>query len=403
MTATLTQRQARRLALLRAGLIKPSWSGMPARGARYGRAAALKVIRRFGYLQLDTVSIAGARSHVLVLLSRLTGFDPALGERLLEPGEPLFEYWGHEASWLPLELYPAFEFRRRECARHPWWGDLIGKHQDVADGLIARIAAEGPLRSADFEEGGRRKGDRAGWWNLKVAAKVATALWSCGRLAIRRRSAFQRHYDLAERVIPEELRGRPLGREDALPILLERALAGHGWATTGTLAATWRLKSLRPAIDSALRRLTDEGRILPCRLLVGRSKADAIGWVRPQDLEFADRLGDLRPRRGRGVLLSPFDPVLWDRGRVQTLFGFEQLLEIFKPAPQRRWGYFCLPVLAGDSLIGRVDLKAENAAGRLRVLSRHFERSKPTAADRSAMDSALERHGEALSLAVADD
>ena len=136
-----------------------------------------------------------------MLLARLPGFDPSLAERLLQPGEPLFEYWGHEACWLPLELYPVFGFRRRELVHHPWWGDLIGAHPEVADTLRRRIRDEGPLRSQDMEG---RSGK--GWWDLKAAKKVATALWSSGELAIRERVGFQRIYDLADRVIPASYR-----------------------------------------------------------------------------------------------------------------------------------------------------------------------------------------------------
>ena len=120
---SLSPLEARRLALARAGLLKPAWTGMPGQAAGRGkraRRAALAVVRRFGYLQLDTVSVAGARSHAIVVASRLEGSDPVLGEELLRPGEPLFEYWGHEASWIPIELYPAFEWRRREYQHHPW-------------------------------------------------------------------------------------------------------------------------------------------------------------------------------------------------------------------------------------------------------------------------------------------
>ncbi len=120
---TLDLTQARRLALARAGLLKPEWSGMPRRATgltRRARRAAQRVIQRFGYLQLDTVAVAGARSHAIVLLSRLEGFDPALAETLLQPGEPLFEYWGHEACWLPMDLYPVFAFRRQAFQHHPW-------------------------------------------------------------------------------------------------------------------------------------------------------------------------------------------------------------------------------------------------------------------------------------------
>ena len=178
ISETISRREARRLALIRAGLLKPEWTGLPRRaggGGQRARDAALKIIGRFGYLQLDTVAVAGARSHVLVLLSRLQNFDPELGEALLQPGEPLFEYWGHEASWLPLEDYPLFGFRRRAYRRHPWWGDLIRQHPKVSDKLRRRVQEEGPLRSQDMEGRGSR-----GWWDLKIARKVASALWSAG-------------------------------------------------------------------------------------------------------------------------------------------------------------------------------------------------------------------------------
>ncbi len=385
---------ARRLALARAGLLKPAWTGLPERARGRGkraRGAAHKVIRRFGYLQLDTVSVAGARSHALVLLSRLHGFDPGLGEELLHPGEPLFEYWGHEASWLPIELYPVFAFRRREFRAHPWWGDLLGDHPEVARGILHRIREEGPLRSADLEG---KSG--SGWWQLKLAKKVATALWSAGDLAIRERRSFQRSYDLAERVIPERWRAAEILYPEALEVLLLRALAGHGWATTGTLTATWRLRNRRADVAAALERLIASGEVVPCNLESG-----AKGWIRPPDLELAARLRRVRPRRDRGVLLSPFDPVLWDRKRVKLLFGFDQVLEIFKPVAQRVYGYYCLPVLAGDRLVARCDLKADRKAGVLRMLALHHEAGSD-GASRRAVRSAIDRYAEAVGLDPVD-
>jgi hypothetical protein len=392
---TISVRAARRLALARAGLLKPQWTGMPQRASGRGgraRAAAHRVIRRFGYLQLDTVAVAGARSHAIVLASRLGGFDAALGEELLQPGEPLFEYWGHEASWLPLELYPLFGFRREEFRHHPWWGDLVGEHPAVAADLLRRIRDDGPLRTLDMEGEGSR-----GWWDLKLAKKVATALWSSGELAIRERRGFQRTYDLMERVIPQNLRELEVPRSEALETLLLRALAGHGWATVGTLAQTWRLRNRRPEIEAALSRLEARGAITPCRLL-GDGGACTAGWVRRPDLELAARLEALRPRTDRGVLLSPFDPILWDRSRVEALFGFHQVLEIFKPEAQRVYGYYCLPVLAGERLVARLDLRADRRRGRLDVASCRFE-GAPPAAHREAVRSALQRFSDAVGLA----
>ncbi len=392
-------RQARRLALVRAGLLKPDWTGLPIRAAGRGvraRRAAQAVIGRFGYLQLDTVAVAGARSHAIVLLSRLGGFDPALAEDLLQPGEPLFEYWGHEACWMPMALYPVFEFRRRAFRHHPWWGDLIGQYPQVADDLRRRVRDEGPLRSLDMDGRGSR-----GWWDLKVAKRVATALWSSGEFAIRERRRFQRTYDLAERVIPSRWRNTPIPKPAAIETLLELALQGHGWAATATLVQTWRLQKLKPEIDAALAGLEADGRIVPCAL-VGPDGRRRPGWLRASDGELARRLDRLRPRKDRGVLLSPFDPVLWDRRRVRQLFQFDQVLEIFKPAAQRVYGYYCLPVLAGEKLVARMDLKAERRAGRLHVQAVHFEagsgRREVPADDREAARTALARYAEALAL-----
>jgi len=394
---TLTVREARRLALARGGLLIPEPTALPrsARGAGpTAFTAAHAVVRRFGYLQLDTVSVAGARSHTIVLLSRLQGLAAGVGERLLRPGAALFEYWGHEASWIPLELYPAFEFRRREFRAHPWWGDVVGKQPRVARELLHRIRDNGPLRSAEIE--GRAS---KGWWDLSVAKRVAAALWSRGELAIRERTNFQRTYDLAERVIPEPLRLRPLSTADGLEALLLAALDGHGWATTGTLAATWRLRNRKADVAAALHRLQEKGVIVPCALHAP-DEAPRSGWIRPTDRELAARLERSRPRADEGVLLSPFDPLLWDRGRVARLFGFEVALEIFKPALERVFGYYCLPVLAGEKLVARVDLKADRKGGRLRVLSAHYEKASRGDAqrDRQATRAALARYAEAVGL-----
>ncbi len=396
---TITTRAARRLALCRAGLLKPEWTGMPKRASgrgRRARTAAQKIIQRFGYLQLDTVAVAGARSHAIVLLSRLESFDPTLAEELLRPGEPLFEYWGHEASWLPIELYPVFAFRRRDFCHHPWWGDLIGQHPAVADSLRRRIRDEGPLRSIDMEGGGS-----TGWWDLKIAKKVATAMWSSGELAIRERRAFQRTYDLTERVIPARWLTASVPREKAIETLTLRALSGHGWAATGTVTQTFRLA--QKEVSSALDRLADRGEVIPCALAIDGRRTSS-GWIRPADLELAAQLETVRPRRDRGVLLSPFDPLLWDRKRVQILFDFHQMLEIFKPAEKRIYGYYCLPVLAGEGLVARFDLKADRKRGVLRVLCRHYEGDDPSSpastADDEAARTALQRYAEAVGLAV---
>jgi uncharacterized protein YcaQ len=272
-------------------------SGANGRG-RQAQSAAFAIIRRFGYLQLDTVSIAGARSHAIVLHSRLPGCDPTLAEELLRPGAPIFEYWGHQASWIPIELYPVFAFRRRAFRRHPWPGEVAAEHPRVAREIRKRIRDDGPLRSVDLEGRGSR-----GWWDLKVASRVARGLWSSGELAIRERRNFQRTYDLTERVIPDEWRrARPVPLGQALETLLLKGLDGHGWATTRTLARTWQFRNLNREVSSALERLERQDRVTRC-VLAGPDGMRTPGWIRPEDLELSDRLRKLRPRGDRGVLL----------------------------------------------------------------------------------------------------
>ncbi|HEY7697918.1 MAG TPA: crosslink repair DNA glycosylase YcaQ family protein [Vicinamibacteria bacterium] len=394
---SLSVADARRLALARAGLLKPEWTGFPRGRRASGREAAFGVIDRFGYLQLDTVSVAGARSHGIVLHSRLPGLSPDVPESLLRPGAPLFEYWGHEACWIPMTLYPAFGFRRRQFRKHPWWGDLIGDNPRLAASILDRIRKGGPLRSSELE--GKAT---SGWWNLSVAKKVVSALWSAGTLAVRERRNFQRTYDLAERVIPAALRESELRLPESLKVLLLKALEGHGWATPSTLSATWRLRFLGSEVQKALAELEEEGAIQKC-LLHPTPSTRVTGWIRGEDLDLAARLRRLRISSAEvdeGILLSPFDPLLWDRGRVDVLFGFHQILEVFTPAHRRRYGYYCMPVLAGEKLVARCDVKAEKAEGVLRALSIHYEKGA-TSANKRATRRALERYATSIGLGLA--
>lgn len=394
---------ARRLALHKAGLLKPEWlrskwSRMARGNSNTARQAAHSVIDHFGYLQLDTVSIVGARSHALVLYSRLPQVDLQLAESLLQAGEPLFEYWGHEASWLPLDLYPYFEFRRQEFQRHPWWGDLIREHPRVVKNLRAQIRAEGPLRSLDMEGQGS-----SGWWDLKLSKKVASAMWSAGELAVLERRNFQRSFDFIENVIPADILAQQVNEADAIKALLLKALDGHGWATQSTLIQTWRFKNRARQVSALLKEMQEEGHVLSCDLIDSDGKR-IKGWIQAQDLPLLPRLNRLRPRKDRSVLLSPFDPLLWDRQRVEQLFGFHQILEIFKPAAQRQYGYYCLPVLAGEHLVARYDLKAHKKQNQLQVLNQHDEDSavlkQHAAAYRQASQQALMHYAQALGLSL---
>jgi uncharacterized protein YcaQ len=376
---------ARRLALFRGGLAGAT------RLAASPRDAAHAHVDRFGYLQLDSVSVAGARSHALVLLARIDGLIPRVADDLLVPGAPIFEYWGHEACWMPLALWPAFEFRRAAYRKHERWATFRRENRRVVRD-VRRRAEQGAFRSSDL--GGTRSGT---WWQWKPAKVAAEWLWRTGDLAIRDRRGFQRTYDLAERVIPDDVRARRVSLADAYRTLILLALEGHGWAETRTIADTFRLRRSRKEFVAAMRSLAEEGAVVACTLR--SDDGERAGWIRPRDLDEADRLRDRPDGPERAVLLTPFDPLLWDRTRVRLLFGFEQVLEIYVPAAKRRFGYFCLPVLAGERLVARVDLKARRKDGVVDVLACHFEgKRRVPAADRDAARRAVARHAGALGL-----
>ena len=391
---TLTIRQAKRLALVRAGLLRPALTGLPdcAGGHdRYARFVCNRIIDRFGYLQLDSVAVTGARSHAIVLASRLRGLRAGVVETLLAPREPLFEYWGHEACWMPISLYPYFRFRREQYSkRHTWPGSTMHEHKALVKRVLSRIENDGPLRSIDLEGEPTTE-----VWGAKLSTRVLESLWSVGILAVSQRVKFQRTFDLAERVIPDEVRNMPISSQDCFDKLLLKALEGHGWATTGTLAATWRLSNCRTEIASSLDRLVDRGEVISCHLKTTQSSI--AGWVRPVDLELAHQLEKIRPRKSQGIALSPFDPILWDRARCVLLFGFHQVLEIYKPVEKRRYGYYCLPILAGDRLVARVDLRSDWHQDRLNVLSCHYEDRVGVQGQR-AVKSALKRFSQSVGL-----
>ncbi len=384
---TISQQEARRLALHCSGLLGNSnWPKTVKRSNHSVEAAA--AVARMGYLQLDTIPISGARSHGLVLASRLPNYRAADAENLLGATDSLFEYWGHEVSWLPLSLYGALEFRRQEFHHLPWWSDMVKEHPQWVEEIMSRIEDEGPLCSRDF------KGDVAdGSWYSRPSRRVLAALWSSGELAVHNRIGFERHFDLTERVIP--LKDCPaLPEAEGVALLLESAAALHGWATPTTLCETYRLRRNRHAVAEALAMLFESGRLQLCDLVTQDGQRVA-GTIRPEDLESAATLTGARGPRG--VLLSPFDPLVWDRKRAALLFGFEAIMEFFKPAAQRQYGYYCLPVLSGEHLVSRVDLRADRKGGTFEVLARHDVAAHAQRAA-GALPVALARHEKAVGL-----
>src|SRR6266536_2350692 len=346
MRDTLTIDQARRLALAAQGLTN---AGRRSQNGQAGTASPRTVLRRLGAIQIDSINVV-ARSHELVLAARAGAHDPAAFERLVYRRRVGFEYWGHAASFLPIETFRLFLPRMAWMAAQTrgWWADTRRKHSELYEPVLERIRDEGPLAASDFRgPGGRRRGT---WWDWAPAKHVLEDLFDTGVLLVHDRLRFERRYDLAERVLPPGLDlPEPTPHEAAveLAVLAARAL---GVGTAGDLADYFRLRPehARPALADAL----SSGRL---------QQVTVQGWAKPAFME----PGTPVPRRAEHapVLLSPFDSLIWSRQRAERLFGFRYRIEVYVPAAKRQHGYYTMPVLADGRLVARVDPKHDRKAG----------------------------------------
>ena len=354
---------------------------------RYRRATEADVeatIRRLSCVQLDSISTV-ERSHRIALTSRAGSFPSESVSDLLAQGR-IFEFWAHEACLLPIESWPLFARAMRNGGRD-WYSnvnDVKNAFPELAREILGRIRADGPVASRQFE--GAAGG---GMWNWKPAKAMLERLWNHGELVIAGRQGFQRVYDLPERVIPKALLEAPVpSAAEALRTLAEQAVRARGALTEAGIKEHWRLRGAVGRVRPALDELVAEGRLR--RLRVDDGGADV--------LVAADAELD-RPAPRVAVLLSPFDNLLWDRPFARRILGFDHLIEVYKPAPQRRYGYYVLPFLRGDRIVGRADLKSERKEGRLVVRAFHREDGvrKSSALD-DALDRALDRLARSIGL-----
>jgi uncharacterized protein len=320
------------------------------------RAGLSDLVRALGVVQMDSVNVL-VRTHYLPAFSRRgiyprTWLDAAAYER---PGASLFEYWGHEASLLPIEHQPLFRWRMENARRGIGiWNRLRRyalEHQDLVANALAQIRDKGPLSASELEGSQRGKGS---WWGWSQAKEIMEWLFWTGEVSTAERRNFERRYDLTERVIPNEVYGQPTPpKADAQRALMEIAARTMGLGTVRDLRDYFRL----PTADAneRLRELIEAGTLLP---------VSVEGWKQQAYLHRAARV----PRTANcSALLSPFDSLIWERDRTERLFNFRYRLEIYTPAHKRKHGYYVLPFLHNEQIVGRVDLKANRDESALEV------------------------------------
>lgn len=358
---TLSRAQARRVTLAAQGF-------RDRRHARPTMRTFARTLARTAVLQIDSVNVL-QRAHYMPLWSRMGPYDVDLLRRAAERRpRRIVEYWAHVAAYMPVDLWPYMQHRMRAYREqgHEW--TAIRHDERVIDSLVAEVRERGPSTARDLDDGLPR--DRTSWgWNWSESKKALEYLFAAGGLAIAGRNAqFERLYDLPERVLPASVLGTPQPTDaDAHLELVRRAAVAHGVGTESCLRDYFRMhhSQSRPAVAA----LVEAGELLPVSI---------EGWDRPAYLHRDAAL----PRRVEArALLSPFDPVVWERERTERLFGFHYRIEIYVPEPQRRYGYYVLPFLLGDRLVARVDLKADRrlgpGSGVLRVLGAYAERDAP--------------------------
>ncbi|MDO6730204.1 crosslink repair DNA glycosylase YcaQ family protein [Marinovum sp. 2_MG-2023] len=376
----IDNRMARRLFL-----DKHALGDAPA-GAGHGPALQ-EVITRLGFVQLDSINTV-ARAHDLILFARRPRYRTGNMERLIEQDRVLFEHWTHDAAVVPMAFYPVWALKRRrdaEILKHRYKEWQRHEFEAEFDRILTMIADSGPVCSNDLGPDTPRPS--GGWWNWHPGKTALEYLWRSGRLQICHRQGFRKYYNLSERVVPDDLRNSDWGEAQTIDWFMRGALDRLGFATSGDLAAFWDIVTAKEARDWCI-------------------AAEARGEVMPVEVESTDgslRMHVARPDvieqarnapepTGRMRVLSPFDPALRDRKRAERLFGFQYRIEVFVPEAKRIYGYYVFPLLEGDRIVGRIDMKADRKAGVLNVTALWPERGVKFGAGRQArLCSELER------------
>jgi uncharacterized protein YcaQ len=356
---TLSAAQARRIVVAAQGLAEPKPQGAVT------RAHLRRLIARIQVLQMDSVSVT-VRAHYAPVFSRLGPYDRDILDRAAwshsaKAPRLLVEYWAHEAALMAVEDWPLLRWRMREYTHGRWGTHIVKKNPRLADDIVAAVKELGPSTAGQLEAhlGAEQRGKKGPWWDRSDTKWVTEALFAAGVLTTATRVGFARHYDLTENVLPPDVLSREVDDDEAVRELTLRAATALGVGTETDIRDYFRLapKQAKPAIA----KLVADGELEP---------VDVDGWSAPAYLRAGQRI----PRRDRGTaLLSPFDPLIFFRPRIERLFNFHYRIEIYVPAPKRQFGYYVWPFLLDGRLVGRVDLKAERGRDALHVVGAFTE------------------------------
>jgi uncharacterized protein YcaQ len=337
----------------------------------------LDVVRDLGCLQLDPINVV-ARSHLLMLWSRIGPYDPAILDSLLWERRELFEYWAQAASIVLTEDYPLHHLLMRNYPKgdslrrrrvRAWMEDNRGLRRHI----LVELRRRGPLRSRDFEDRSAAGWESTGWTGGRNVGRMLDFLWTQGRIMVARRVGLEKWWDLSECVLPSWVPRERLGEREVVRRAAQRSLRGLGIARAKDIEGSFTAGRY-PNLPRVMAELERAGRIEQVRVAADGQAWPDTWFVHEQDLGLLERLsaGEWEPRT---TLLSPFDPVT--RGRVELLFGFAHRMEIYVPKEMRRYGYYVMPILHGDRLIGRMDPALDRRRGRLEIHAIHAEPGAP--------------------------
>ncbi len=351
ISAAKTHQKLRRIALNQQGLLKPNSFGR-------GKQATLRTIEQIGYVQIDTISVV-ERAHHHVLWSRVHNYQATFLDQLVKE-KKVFEYWFHAAAYLPMRDY-RFALPRMHAIRDGQEKHWAKGNPKLMREILKRIRDEGPLMARDFED--TRKTKNA-WWDWKPAKHALDQLFMRGELMAAGRSGFQKIYDLPENVLPENIDLSIPTIDEYAKHLIDITLNSHGFATQKSFTYLRKGKHLREAIGRELAARIDAKELITLTL------ADSsMVYINPNVLESRSPTSQPRVR-----ILSPFDNCVIQRERGRAIFDFDYQIECYVPEKKRVYGYFCLPILYHDTLVGRIDCKAHRKTGELEIKSLHIEK-----------------------------